>query len=87
MFHRQHLGASLGQGGGHARIRHSLGRHRNLHHLRQIDAPEHDAGVGRCRAQRDFHALSAVQADAYGVGEGFEGSLFEHRVILVRLFS
>ena len=50
--------------------------------MRQVDAPEHDAGIGRRRSQRDLDALAAVQADADGVGEGFEGSLFKHEVIL-----
>ena len=50
----------------------------DVHRLRQIDAPEHDAGVGRRWPQRQLDPLAAVQTDADGRGQGFEGSLGKH---------
>jgi hypothetical protein len=52
--------------------------------LRQIHPAEHDAGIGRRRAQGDFDALAAVQAHANGVSQRFEGSLLQHGLILPR---
>ena len=50
--------------------------------MRQIDPAKHNTRI-RCRwAKRQFNPLAAVQADAYGFGEGFEGSLSEHVDIL-----
>ena len=55
-----------------------VGRDRDLDRRRQVDAAEHDAAVGRRRAQRQLDLLAAVQADADGAGEGLEGALLEH---------
>ena len=47
----------------------ACGRDRNVHRNRQVDAPEHDAGVGLRRPQRQLDPLAAVQADADGMGQ------------------
>src|SRR5690606_22864298 len=44
----------------------------------EVDAPEHDAGIGRRRTQGEFHLGSGVQADANRLDELFDGALFEH---------
>ena len=55
----------------------------NVHRVGQIHPAKHDAGVRLRRAQGDFDPLATVQANTYGTGQGFEGSLFEHPLILV----
>jgi len=65
-------------GGGHAGVAHRLGAHGDVGHLGQVDPAEHDARVGRGRAQGDFDALAAVQANAYGAGQGLQGALLQH---------
>ena len=47
---------------------------------RQVDAAEHDAAVGRRRAQHQLDALAAVQADADRAGQRLQGALGQHRV-------
>jgi hypothetical protein len=40
----------------------------------QVDAPEHDAGIDRGRAQREIDLLAAVQAHAGGADHVLEGA-------------
>ena len=67
-----------GDGGCHARVRHGLGRYRNIHGRRQVDTAKHDAGIGLRRAQGQLDPLTTVQAHAHRTGEGLEGSLRKH---------
>jgi len=67
-----------GNGGGHAGVAHGIRPHGDVHRHGQIDAAEHDAGVGRGRPQRQFDALAAVNPDANRAGDGFERALSEH---------
>jgi hypothetical protein len=54
-LHLGPAGVAAGRdGGGHAGVAHRLRRHRDVHRLRQVDAAEHDAGVGRRRSQRQL---------------------------------
>ncbi|MFT4990895.1 MAG: hypothetical protein ACI9LD_000073, partial [Polaromonas sp.] len=46
-------------------------------------SPKNKAGVDRCRAQRQLNALTAVQANAHRLGQGFESSLSKHGLILI----
>ena len=69
-------------GGGHAAVAHRLGLDGDVHRLAEVDPTEDDAGVGRCRAQRQFDALAAVQAHADGAGQGLEGALLQHGGII-----
>ena len=62
-------------------------RHHDVDRLGQVNAAKHDAGIGLGWPQREFHALAAVQPDADGVGQGFEGSLLQHGFILRLLVS
>ena len=77
-----HLGTTGRQRGGQTRVGDRVGGHRNVYRVGQIHTPEHDARVGRGRPQGDLYPLAAVQAYAYSAGDGFEGSLFEHRGIV-----
>ena len=54
----------------------------DLDRHRQVDPPEHDAGVGRRRPQRELHALPAVHPKAHRAGERLEGALGNHELIL-----
>jgi len=62
------LGTAIGDGRSQAGVGDGLGGHRNVHRLRQVDAAEHDAGVGLGRAQGQLHPVSAVEAHADGLG-------------------
>jgi hypothetical protein len=53
-----------------------------IHRQRQIGAAKNDARVHRRGAQRQLHPLAAVQAHAHGLGQGFEGALRKHVLIL-----
>ena len=48
---------------------------RDVHRPRQVDAAEHDAGVGRRRPQRQLDPLPAVHAHADGAGQRLQGAL------------
>ena len=58
------------------------GRDRDLDRLGQVDAPKHNAAVGRCRTQRDLDTLAAMQTHANGAGEGLQGALLQHLGII-----
>ena len=82
MFYGMHLDVAIGNGRCHGGIGYGRCRHLDVHRQRQINAPEHDARVRLRRAQRDLDALTTVQANANGTGQGFEGSLLQHLLIL-----
>ena len=82
-----HFGAVGFNGGSQAGVGHIQCTHRNVHRLRQIHTAKHDARVGRSWTQRQFNALPAVQSDTNGAGDGLDGSLFEHLLILIRLLA
>ncbi len=77
-----HLGpagvAAGADGRRHARVADRLGRHRNAHRLRQIDAAKDDAAVHRRRSEGQLDLLPAMHAQADGAGDGLEGALLEH---------
>src|SRR5690606_28831918 len=75
---RRYLGHTLLQRGGHARVAHIGGARRQYDGRIEIDAPEHDAGIDRRRAQRQFDLGPGMQTDADGLDALFDGALFEH---------
>ena len=87
MLDRVHLGAVGFNGGSHARIGDGQRAHRYVHRLSQIDPSKHDAGVGPGGTQCQFDTLPAVQTDTDRAGQGLKRSLFQHRLILVSLFT
>jgi len=48
--------------------------------LCQVDAAEHDAGVGRRGTQREIDLLAGVQAYACRADQVLEGALFDHGI-------
>jgi len=66
----------------HAGVADRLGRHRNVHRLRQVDAPEDQTGVRCGRPQGQFDLLATVETDADGTGQRLEGALLQHGRIL-----
>ena len=44
----------------------------------EIDAAEHDAGIGRGRTQREIDLLAGVQADAGGADHVLQRALLDH---------
>ena len=87
MLNGEHLGTTIGDGRRQTRVRHCRCDDRNVDRLRQIHPSEHDTRVGLRGAQCQFHALTAVETNTYGFGEGLKGSLFEHDLILMNPLS
>ena len=56
-----------------------FGARGNIDRRGQVDAPEHDAGFGRRRAQGEADFLSGVQADARSGDQRFQCALPQHR--------
>ena len=79
---RMHFGTTSTNGRSHTRIGHGFSRNRNIHRLRQIHPTKHDAGIRLGRAQCQLDTLAAVQAHAYGTGNGLDGALLKHGSIL-----
>jgi hypothetical protein len=50
--------------------------------LCQINSSKDNARAWRCRPERQFNTLAAVQTHTHGLGEGFDGSLSKHGRIL-----
>ena len=78
VFDGAYAHVALSQGGGQARVIDRIGAHGDGDGRGQVGAPEHDARVHGRRAQRQLNALAAVQANACGVDDGFEGALRKH---------
>ena len=74
VFVDQH-GAQLG-------LADQMGLGLDLDRGRQVDAAEHDAGVGRGRAQGHEHLFAAMQAHAGGADDILQCALLNHAVIL-----
>jgi hypothetical protein len=82
MLDGMNLGLATGNGRRQAGVCDALGRNVNVDWFGQIDAPKNDACARRRRPQREFNTLPTVQAHTHGLGEGFEGSLSKHGLIL-----
>ena len=54
----------------------------DIDRLRQIDAPKHDAGIGRGRTQRQIDLFAGMQSDAGGADDVFERALLDHELTL-----
>jgi hypothetical protein len=84
VFDGRHARVVLDQDRGHAGVAHDLGARREFDDRVEVDAAEHDAGIDRGRAQRQFDLAARVQPDAGRAHQFFDGSLFEHGPIISR---
>ena len=78
-----HLGIAHTNGGRHARVHNRLGMDGHIHRLWQVHATKHNARIRLRRAQCHLDTLAAVQAHAHGTGDGLDGTLLKHGVILL----
>src|SRR5207302_2876652 len=62
-----------------ARLANELGARGNVDRRGEVDAPEHDAAIGRRGPQRYPNLLPGVQADAGGRDQRLKSALSQHR--------
>jgi hypothetical protein len=83
MFNGMHLGLPTGNGRRQARVGDTQRIDVNVHRLGQVDSAKHDARVHRRGPERQLNPLAAVQTHTHRLGEGFDGSLCKHGLILI----
>ena len=79
------LGAATLKSGTHPGVDHGIGVAAELDRRVEIDAAEHDAGIGRGRPQHQIDLAATVQTDAGGTDQGLQRALTDHRSHLSRM--